>query len=157
MKPITPIFKRFLPIALAFGITATNNSLAQQIDQENSREDHDIYRVVAVNKTGERTKSVSNTVELEKNFTLYIPNAFTPNGDGTNDRFRPIARGVESLRLEVFNRWGEKIHGDQGKDADWDGTYQGEKVQNGVYVYKLRARTESGEYISKEGQVTVVN
>lgn len=157
MKPTTPIFKFLLPIALAFGLTATKDSMAQQNDQESNSGNHDVYRVVAVNKTGERTKSVSNTVTLEKNFTLYIPNAFTPNGDGTNDRFQPVARGVESLRLEIFNRWGEKIHESNGKDADWDGTYQGEKVQNGVYVYKLRAQTESGEYISKEGQVTVVN
>jgi gliding motility-associated-like protein len=71
--------------------------------------------------------------------SIYVPNAFTPNNDGFNDRFGVVALGVETMRLDVFNRWGELIFSTESVDGGWDGTYKGELVQDGVYPYRVTA------------------
>ncbi len=129
---------------------------AQSQTTQNSS-DKDEYRIVAVKKGEMETQSTSNQLALEKNFSVYIPNAFTPNGDGLNDTFEPVARGIQSLEMEVFNRWGEKIFEADSEEARWDGTHGGKEAQSGVYVYKIRAQTLSGEYITKKGHVTLVD
>lgn len=71
--------------------------------------------------------------------SIYVPNAFTPNDDGFNDRFGVVALGIETVRLDVFNRWGELIFTSESLDTAWDGTYKGEFVQDGVYPYRVKA------------------
>lgn len=72
-------------------------------------------------------------------FTVYIPNAFTPDGDQYNNLWSPLV-ALEALEwhLEVYNRWGEKIWESFDQNAGWDGFYGGRKMQQGVYGYKLR-------------------
>jgi gliding motility-associated-like protein len=63
----------------------------------------------------------------------YIPNAFTPNGDGVNDSFYLYGQsGVTVHDFKVFDRWGEKVHDSL---SPWDGKYRGQLCQPGVYVY----------------------
>ena len=73
---------------------------------------------------------------------LYIPNIFTPNGDGINDVFGVSFQGVEASDYEllIFNRWGEVIYSMYDPNAVWDGTINGRKAQIGVYSYKLEYR-----------------
>ena len=68
---------------------------------------------------------------------LYIPNAFTPNGEGLNDIFIPIPYGeITNYQLLVFDRWGEEIFSTKDLNVGWDGTYKGNPCQIDVYVYK---------------------
>lgn len=67
--------------------------------------------------------------------SFFMPNAFTPNGDGQNDYFRPKAKGVVVYNLQIYNRWGELLFHSDSKDQGWDGTYKGAPQQAGVYVY----------------------
>lgn len=71
---------------------------------------------------------------------FYIPNVFSPNGDGQNDTWHIYYEGSQgSIELiEVFDRWGNMIHrGSQSGTLDWDGTYHGQMLSAGVYTYKL--------------------
>lgn len=89
--------------------------------------------------------------------TIFIPNTFTPNGDGTNDilyaRSRTLAQ-VSSFR--IFDRWGGMIF--EGKDLEhgWDGTANGTPVEQGVYIYALTGKCEAGYDIEANGSVTLI-
>lgn len=79
------------------------------------------------------------------NRKIYLPNAFTPNGDGLNDSFRPlhIYDYITSYHLAIFNRWGQLIFESFDKSEGWNGDYVGEICQTGAYIYKIDYR-ESG-------------
>ena len=74
----------------------------------------------------------------------YIPNAFSPNGDDTNDVFEiyfdPSTCGRVSLQLQIFNRWGGLVL--EAPQNTWDGTFEGEPVDQGVYIYRLNFTSE---------------
>ncbi len=90
---------------------------------------------------------------------FYVPNAFTPGGDGRNEVFIPITSGLDanSYKLEIFNRWGELFFATNDLSAGWDGTYKGKVVQTDVYVWKIDFKEkDSKRKISKMGHVTVL-
>ncbi|MBK9764070.1 MAG: gliding motility-associated C-terminal domain-containing protein [Flavobacteriales bacterium] len=68
---------------------------------------------------------------------IFIPNAFTPNGDGTNDVFIPVGKNIASLHLYVFDRWGTQLFESDDPTVGWDGTFAGDIVKNDVYVWRL--------------------
>jgi gliding motility-associated-like protein len=70
-------------------------------------------------------------------YNVYIPNAFTPNGNGHNEIFLPSVRNVRSFQLRIFNRWGENVFLSNDAQVGWDGTYQGQDCKQDVYTYKL--------------------
>jgi gliding motility-associated-like protein len=90
------------------------------------------------------------------NFTVYYPNAFTPNGDGTNDEFFIEMNSIREVRMEIFNQWGELIYVSDDPDFRWDGTHQGRDVQEGVYVFHFRAVTFRGEVVERGGTITLI-
>ncbi|MFZ9848454.1 MAG: gliding motility-associated C-terminal domain-containing protein [Flavobacteriales bacterium] len=69
--------------------------------------------------------------------TFYIPNAFTPNGDGNNNQFMAVGSNVNDFEMLIFNRWGEQIFRSTDINLGWDGTYLNHLVQQDVYVYKI--------------------
>src|SRR5690606_17875985 len=90
------------------------------------------------------------TVEV---VALEIPNGFTPNGDGLNDRF--VIRGLEFYpenRLLIFNRWGNEVYNVTAYQNDWDGASLGE----GTYYYIFELRLNSGHWQTFKGFVTIV-
>jgi gliding motility-associated-like protein len=96
-----------------------------------------IYTVTATNNYGCSTVETA-TVQVEIEASIYIPNTFTPNGDGLNDIFKPICTNISSLSWVVFDRWGLQLFQTNEIDQGWDGTYKGTKCQEDVYVYKLQ-------------------
>ena len=81
----------------------------------------------------------SDTIELINYCPeeLFAPNAFTPNGDGTNDVFRIVGVNIFQPTLRIFNRWGEEIHTSTSLEQGWDGTKNGTTVQEGIYLWRL--------------------
>lgn len=67
---------------------------------------------------------------------LLIPTAFSPNGDGVNDKFRVLNKDVAKLHLQVFNRWGEKVFETSDPHDGWDGIYKSVEQELGVYVWQ---------------------
>jgi gliding motility-associated-like protein len=89
--------------------------------------------------------------------TLYIPNAFTPDGDNTNDVFGAYGTQIIEFSMEIYNRWGELIFVSNELEYRWDGYYKGELCQQDVYVYKINYR---GYNLAKKnviGRVSLVH
>lgn len=105
------------------------------------------------------TDTITKNVTVLEDFTLYIPNAFTPNGDGLNDVFLPKGMGfkAESYEMLVYDRWGNVIFKSNDVNKGWDGTFKGTSVQSDVYVYKIKC-ISSSRGIRKEhaGHVTLI-
>lgn len=78
--------------------------------------------------------------------TLFVPNSFTPDDDDLNERFIPIGTNIATLRLRIFDRWGELIHEGMDADAGWDGKANGTPVQDGVYVWQVTYRSYDDAY-----------
>jgi gliding motility-associated-like protein len=72
-------------------------------------------------------------------FEIYIPNAFTPDGDGVNDVFKVAYEGISNFdfRISIFDRWGEEVFSSSGIAIGWDGKKNGKDCPGGVYVYKI--------------------
>ncbi|XZF12806.1 PKD domain-containing protein [Chitinophagaceae bacterium MMS25-I14] len=93
---------------------------------------------------------------------VFIPNSFTPNGDGHNDYFYPRGKGIDKVKsFRVYNRWGEVVYEHTGfelndKTQGWDGTYKGEQLRTDVFVYVIEAICDNGETISWKGDVSLV-
>ena len=105
------------------------------------------------------TDFVSDTVLIENQSLVYVPNAFTPNDDGVNEMFLPIFNGIDPVNyyMYIFNRWGELIFDAHHLDIGWDGTCKGVKSPEGVYVYKILARDEiNGESHEYVGHVNLI-
>ena len=86
---------------------------------------------------------------------LFIPTAFTPNGDGTNDLFRVRGLIEGSFYMGIFNQWGENIFSSEDPATGWDGNRNGLPVQGGTYVYLVKIQTSAGiEQLS--GHITLL-
>lgn len=72
--------------------------------------------------------------------SIYVPNTFTPNGDGLNDMFLPVGKNIEEMKLLVFDRWGGILFESDDPTIGWDGTFRSEYVKNDIYVWKLTYR-----------------
>ena len=95
-------------------------------------------------------------LEIFDSEMIYVPNVFTPNGDGVNDEFKVYHEGITSLELLIFNRWGVKIFEIHSLDGSWDGKYNGALVPNQVYIWYLKAHGNINGSIEKMGRVTVI-
>ena len=86
-------------------------------------------------------------VDVTPLFTMYVPNAFSPNAStDINDEFRPIFTGErpETYHLRIFNRWGDKIFETNNIEKGWDGMYEDKLVESGVYVWLIDIKREEG-------------
>ncbi|MEO8085539.1 MAG: gliding motility-associated C-terminal domain-containing protein [Bacteroidota bacterium] len=97
-------------------------------------------------------------VKIYGEYTLYIPNAFTPNGDGINDFFFASAYDITDMQLLIFDRWGIKILDSRGLNATWNGRNNntGADCQMDVYVYKIIVNDNEGKSHSYIGHVSLV-
>lgn len=87
----------------------------------------------------------------------YLPNAFTPNGDGLNDIFRPIPVGIRSTEyFRVFNRYGQIMFETKEWMKGWDGTYKGKKQVSGTYVWTIKGIDKNGRVVEMQGTVILV-
>jgi gliding motility-associated-like protein len=88
---------------------------------------------------------------------IFIPNVFTPNGDGKNDRFRVFAAdGYTVKNFEIYNRWGQTIYSTKDASIGWDGVYNNLPQPTGTYVYFIELKTSSGKSIKKRGTVSLL-
>lgn len=86
-----------------------------------------------------------------------VPNAFSPNGDGLNDIFRPRAVGYQSLKyFRVFNRWGQEVYYGETLETGWDGTYKGRPAELGVYFWEIVYVDRFGKEGATKGDVTLI-
>lgn len=87
---------------------------------------------------------------------LFLPNAFTPNGDGENDVLRLMGNGIDEMHLVIYNRWGQKVFESFDQSIGWDGTFKGEKLPPDAYGFYLRALCFNQEEYYKQGNITLL-
>ena len=102
--------------------------------------------------------TASILVTVTPQHQLYVPNAFTPNGDGVNDFWE--AFGFKTAwtfcSVSVFDRWGEKVFESDDIDFKWDGKYRGNYVEPGEFVYELKVVFVDGYATENKGTITVI-
>lgn len=93
---------------------------------------------------------------IKANEWLTIPGAFTPNGDGLNDFFKPVVQGESKFEMRIFNNWGEELFATSQKESGWDGTFRGKLLPRGNYMYRISMTTLTGEVIQRAGSFTLI-
>lgn len=97
------------------------------------------------------------TVKIYNGPDIYLPNAFTPNGDTKNDVFRGIAVGIKQFNyLKVYNRWGQVVFYATDHNKGWDGTWKGQQQPGGVYIVLANGIDFKGNIIDKKGTVMLI-
>jgi gliding motility-associated-like protein len=121
-----------------------------------------LYTITVTNSLG-CTASDQQQISLICNSEgVFIPNTFTPNGDGVNDVFYPRGQGIRAVRyLRIFNRWGQLVFertnfNTDDRSAGWDGTYKGQKLPGDVFVYSAQAVCDNGQAVELKGTVMIV-
>lgn len=119
-----------------------------------------IHAVTVSNSCGSTSASVD--ISLQDCDQLYIPNAFSPNGDGFNDQFvifSPLNLSIEIFH--IFDRWGNQVFKQSKFGSDqlvpsWNGTFRGKPVPVGTYVYYFRLLLPNGQMSERSGEVAVI-
>lgn len=112
------------------------------------------YRVKATSNTG--TVSYSNTDCASGRSTLFVPNAFTPNGDANNNKFVVVGAYIKEYEINIYNRYGEKLYTSYSLDDSWDGMYKGQTAQEGAYLYVINAKGIDYKTHNYSGTVTLL-
>ena len=94
-------------------------------------------------------------IDILHEFGVYIPNTFTPNGDGINDMFLVYGYSITDVTMTIYDRWGEKLFTSKDQTAGWPGTFKGQECKNDVYVYKVEYKGIDGKNYYKTGHVTI--
>ena len=116
-----------------------------------------LYYKIRVNAGGsENLISYSNLIEISLAPVIFIPNAFTPNGDGANDIFISKSRFVKSLEMTVFNRWGEPVFKTTDIKTGWDGKVNGTDAPVGSYAYTITLQGNKGESSTERGTISLI-
>ena len=120
------------------------------------------YRVDVVDSNGCKNRSEVQVIVICKNANVFLPNTFSPNGDGSNDMFYIRGRGLDRVKsLRIFNRWGEVVFEQQNFPVNnpmygWNGKYKGNKPHPDVYVYQVEVFCENSQIIRFEGNVALI-
>ncbi len=118
------------------------------------------YYVTAINEFGCKAtdKLQIQVIEDCSGKIVYVPNTFTPNGDGQNDVVKVFGPGVESIKqIRIFNRWGQLVfETNDPANIGWDGTFKGQELNPGVFVYYMDVECINGERTIKKGDITLL-
>lgn len=111
--------------------------------------------LIATNQEG-CIDSISKWIDIAPERYIYLPNSFTPDGDGLNEYFYGRFIGLMSARFYIFNRWGEEVFFSDQLNFVWDASYEGVPVQDGTYTWYLIYEIEKGIYEDLSGHVNVI-
>ena len=144
-----------IPVTWLWRLGNGETSMSQSFNYVYSDTGKFVVTLVVKNQYG-CTDSISKRVIVRPGYSIFIPNAFTPNGDGYNDTFGPVTLGIRSLEMNISDRNGRLIHKIDRVDGKWDGMMpSGQSAPQGVYYYLLRAMGyENIEYI-RQGNVNL--
>jgi gliding motility-associated-like protein len=120
------------------------------------------YTVEVSNEGGCKARDKVTVYVLCNNANVFIPNTFSPNGDGANDVFYPRGTGLFSIKtFRVFNRWGEVVFENASFNANdaskgWNGTFKGVKLNPDVFVYTIDIMCENNTILTYKGNVALI-
>jgi gliding motility-associated-like protein len=100
------------------------------------------------------------TITVGEDFGIYVPDAFSPNGDGLNDVFQPKGFGIVKYELNIFDRWGEKVFTTADFNTAWDGTFPKRSgddiIKQDVYIWEIKLTNSFGKSTELSGKVTII-
>jgi gliding motility-associated-like protein len=120
------------------------------------------YTVSFVDSNGCKNSGEVQIIVICKNANVFIPNTFSPNGDGSNDVFYVRGKGLDRVKsLRIYNRWGQIVFEQQNFPVNnpqygWNGTYKGNKPVPDVYVYQVEVFCDNSQIIHFEGNVALI-
>ena len=114
------------------------------------------YFVTGTNEYGCSASDTITVFVTQGGEVLYIPNSFSPDGNTLNDKFCVYGTSIKTIDLQIFDRWGELIFKSNDITKGWDGTFHGEDIEGGVYVYIVNCEYMSGKTAHRKGIVTVL-
>ncbi|HHB78847.1 MAG TPA: T9SS type B sorting domain-containing protein [Saprospiraceae bacterium] len=124
-----------------------------------SPEETTTYTVTVTDDNG-CTAERSITIEVKNTECgepyIYLPNAFSPNGDGDNEVLYLRGLNLSEIHLSIYNRWGQQVFETRDQSYGWDGTFNGDPVAPDVYGFYLRVKCDNGEKYFKKGNITVL-
>ncbi len=111
-----------------------------------------------INQNGcKDTMTKTNLIQVFPQPVVYIPNAFSPNGDGENDQYRIKAKYIKAFHFKIFNRWGETVYQSNSlQDHGWDGKFKSNKAPVGNYFYKLKVKGLNNNYFKYSGSLNLI-
>lgn len=108
--------------------------------------------LITVNDLG-CSDTLTKNIEVLEDYHVYVPDVFTPNGDGLNDVFKPLVNGVRLYKIFVYNRSGKLIFSSRDETDFWDGTLNGNELEQGIYQWIMEVSTSKEEFKKLSGQV----
>jgi gliding motility-associated-like protein len=119
-------------------------------------QDSSVYDVtLSVEDSAGCKNATTQKIQIYYPYSLYVPNTFTPNGDGINDYFMPVTTSVVTVEFTIFNRWGEVIYYSRDLRPRWDGTCNGVLSPNDIYTYKIQVVNILEKLETYTGHVTL--
>jgi gliding motility-associated-like protein len=104
-----------------------------------------------------KTISIVNCDSIKEDCQLFVPNAFTPNGDGANDNFHPLTIcKFEQYEFFIFNRWGGLVFKTSNQTDNWDGSENGVDCSSDVYVYLIKYKFPTQQVKITSGSITLL-
>jgi len=102
------------------------------------------------------TDTVTVAVELNCGLGIFVPNAFSPNGDGQNDVLYVRGDCIEFMEFSVFNRWGEEVFHSTSPAQGWNGVWRGEPCEDAIFTYVVHATMYDGTQQDAKGNVALI-
>jgi gliding motility-associated-like protein len=138
--------------------TGLNNpNIANPVGTYGPETDSVRYKLLVADAAGCLDSAFITVRVFKTNPYVFVPTAFTPNGDGRNDVVRPISVGIEKLNyFSIYNRWGERVFYTTADRAGWDGKVGGTPQASGVYVWMVSAIDYLGKPVFLKGTVTLI-
>ncbi|MEM8939497.1 MAG: gliding motility-associated C-terminal domain-containing protein [Bacteroidota bacterium] len=105
---------------------------------------------------GSGLQLMSNTLNLKYELVVYVPNAFTPNGDGLNDKLEFFGAPSENASVKIYSQWGQTVYQSTNLNEGWDGRVAGSIAPAGNYLYEILFETSEGEKLRQRGTFVII-
>jgi gliding motility-associated-like protein len=115
-----------------------------------------LYTLSVADDFGCRVDTSFTIPVLGTDATTFIPNVFSPNGDGVNDTWLINGACLQRLDCTIFNRWGTRVADLRAPGVEWDGTVDGVEAPDGVYAHVVSARRPDGSAVTFRGHITLL-
>ncbi|MBK8443227.1 MAG: gliding motility-associated C-terminal domain-containing protein [Sphingobacteriales bacterium] len=114
------------------------------------------YMLTVYDNLGGCADSDQISIVLNLSKDIFVPNAFTPNGDNLNDELQVFGSNIADMHLQIFDRWGQLVFESKNTDAVWDGTYRGKPLNAAVFTYTLDVHFGDGTQQLLQGNITLI-